>query len=255
MSNWDPDLYERFQQQRRQPFYDLLELVEPRPGMRIVDLGCGPGPLTKILHETLEARDTLGIDSSETMLARARPLATDRLRFIQSDIAALDDRGVYDLVFSNAALHWVADHRHLFARLTAALRGGGQLAVQVPTNKDHASHQVIAQIARRASFRSALDGYEGARNVLPAEDYSVLLHDFGYRDQRVRLQVYAHLLPSRDDVVEWVRGTTLTAFQERLGPELFERFLAEYREALAGELPDQRPFFYTFKRLLIWAKR
>ncbi len=61
---WNPEQYERFKTERAQPFHDLLALVEPRPGMRVVDLGCGTGELTRLMHEQLEAAETLGVVQS-----------------------------------------------------------------------------------------------------------------------------------------------------------------------------------------------
>src|SRR5438067_13793451 len=77
---WDPAQYERFRDERARPFLDLLALVRPCPGMRVVDLGCGTGELTARLHDELAAGETLGVDRSEAMLARARPRAKDGLR-------------------------------------------------------------------------------------------------------------------------------------------------------------------------------
>src|SRR5919201_301947 len=70
---WDPDRYRRFAGERSAPFWDLLDLVRPVPGGRVVDLGCGSGELTAELHRALAAAETLGLDSSAAMLARARP--------------------------------------------------------------------------------------------------------------------------------------------------------------------------------------
>ncbi|HEY0135659.1 MAG TPA: methyltransferase domain-containing protein, partial [Nannocystis sp.] len=67
--SWEPATYEQFKAERAQPFHDLLALVEPQPDMDVVDLGCGTGELTTLLHEHLWARSTLGLDSSPTMLA------------------------------------------------------------------------------------------------------------------------------------------------------------------------------------------
>src|SRR3989475_5314269 len=172
---WDPAQYGRFHDERARPFLDLLALVRPRPGMRVVDLGCGTGELTARLHDEVAAGETLGIDRSEAMLARARPRAGEGLRFEQGEIAAFAARAAYDLVFSNAALHWVDDHAALFARLTAALRPGGQLAVQMPANFDHPSHAVAAEIAAEAPFRDALGGHVRGRPVLPPGDYALIL--------------------------------------------------------------------------------
>ena len=66
--------------------------------------------------------------------------------------------------------------------------------------------------------------------------------------------VYAHLLPDRAEVVEWVRGTLLTDYQKRLPPELWERYLAAYRDRLVASLPNDRPFLYTYKRILFWGQ-
>jgi trans-aconitate 2-methyltransferase len=250
---WNPDQYARFRDERAQPFHDLLALVRPRPAMRVVDLGCGTGELTRVVHERLAARETLGVDSSEAMLAKAAAHAGEGVRFERGDIAAFAARGAYDLVFTNAAIHWVADHRELLARLREALAPGGQLAVQVPANFDHPSHRVAAEVAAEEPFAAELRGYRRGRPILEPEEYAALLHRLGFAAQHVRLQVYLHLLDSRADVVEWVKGTLLTDYQARLSPESFDRFLARYRERLDAALPDERPFVYSFKRILMWA--
>src|SRR6202008_4825056 len=110
--SWDPNQYERFKDERAQPFRDLAALVEHRPHMRVADLGCGTGELTRELHEQLSAEETLGIDNSESMLRKAKPSGT--LRFELADIANFASDRPFDLIFSNAALHWVPDHEHLF---------------------------------------------------------------------------------------------------------------------------------------------
>jgi trans-aconitate 2-methyltransferase len=252
---WNPQQYERFRDERSQPFYDLLALVRVRAGMRVVDLGCGTGELTAAMHRRLQARETVGVDSSQAMLAKSAGLAADGLRFVQGDIAAIDDVGVYDLVLSNAALHWLDGHDELLARLTRMLVDGGQLAVQVPANFDHPSHTVAHELAAESPFGAALSGPIRSRPVLPPEEYAALLYRLGYREQHVRLQVYGHQLASRDDVIEWVKGTLLTDYQRRLPAELWPRFLESYRERLLSRLDDTRPYFYPFKRILFWGQR
>src|SRR5215211_1167588 len=254
-ADWNPAQYERFRDERSQPFFDLLDLVQPQPAMRVVDLGCGTGELTRELHRRLAARETLGIDNSPAMLARSTAFAGDGLRFEPGDIGTFKSEGGYDLIFSNAALHWVPDHETLLPRLVAALTATGQLAVQVPANDDHASHATAVEVAREAPFREALGGHVRQSPVLVPEVYATLLHRLGFKDQHVRLQVYAHELESREAVVEWVRGSVLTDYERRLPAELWPRFLERYRDRLLPQLEDAKPFFYPFKRVLLWGSR
>ncbi len=244
---WDPTQYERFKNERAQPFRDLAALIEPRPDMRIIDLGCGTGELTRELHERLSASETLGIDSSQSMLQKATPSPT--LHFQLGDIESFTATNPFDLVFSNAALHWIADHEQLFARLVTLLAPDGQLAVQMPANHDHPSHRIAAEVA--SSF-----GVEPRTvNVRTPESYATLLHRLGFDRQHVRLQVYGHVLPSTADVVEWTKGSTLTPYREALSSDRYAEFLAEYTNRLVAALGDSRPYFYTFKRVLLWASK
>lgn len=79
--SWDPGQYAKFLRERSGPFFDLLDLVETRPGMRAVDLGCGTGELTRQLHERLGCRETLGLDRSAKMLEKSAAFAAPGLRF------------------------------------------------------------------------------------------------------------------------------------------------------------------------------
>jgi len=244
--SWDPAQYERFKDERAQPFRDLASLIERRPRMRVADLGCGTGELTRELHDQLAAEETIGIDNSETMLLKSRSFGSEALRFEKGDAEAFVTDRPFDLIFSNAALHWIPDHDHLFAKLVALLSPHGQLAVQMPANHDHPSHRIASETA-------VLFGIPPRTvNVLPPEHYAALLHHLGFARQHVRLQVYGHVLPSTADVVEWTKGTTLTPYREALSEERYEEFLAEYTRRVVVALGDARPYFYAFKRVLMW---
>jgi trans-aconitate 2-methyltransferase len=243
---WDPAQYGRFAAERAQPFWDLVALVEPRPIGRAVDLGCGTGELTAAAAERLDIADITGIDSSRQMLDKA-PAG---LAVVEGDIATWTSAGDHDLVLANASLHWVPDHPAVLARWWAALGPGGQLAVQVPSNADHASHRIATELAGDAAPPDPV-----AENVLAPEDYAVILHDLGAVRQHVRLQVYGHVLDRSSDVVEWVKGTSLTRFAKAMPADAYERFLDEYRRRLLAELGDVAPYFYPFKRILFWAEK
>ena len=253
---WDPARYDRFRRERREPFFDLLALVRRRPGMRVADLGCGTGDLTRLLHRELQAAATTGVDTSAAMLAESGRFASPGLAFAQADLRDWTPPAPLDLVFSNAALQWVPNHEALLERLTGLLAPGGQLAVQVPANYDHPSHTLAAEIAREAPFREVLEGWtHPAKPVLDPEEYAALLDRLGCRTQHVRLQVYGHHLAETADAARWTQGTLLTAYERRLPAAVYARFFERYREALVAHLGSGGPYFFSFKRILMWGIR
>jgi trans-aconitate 2-methyltransferase len=260
IDTWDPRQYAKFERQREQPFYDLFALIRSTPNMCVVDLGCGTGKLTRVLHERLRARDTVGIDQSESMLtsAHAEPRCHG-LRFEIGTIESFADRRLErrerpELIFSNAALHWVSDHDALLHKLACLLPPDGQLAFQVPAQQADATHVTAATLAATEPYRSALGGWQKPEPVLTPDGYARLLYACGFRDPIVRLIVYPHVLESRDAVVDWVKGTLLTDYARHLPASLFDRFVDEYRARLLPQLDAAEPFFFPFKRILCWGQ-
>lgn len=267
LDTWDPRQYDKFQREREQPFFDLLAMVRPRPGMRVVDLGCGTGKLTRVLHAQLDARQTVGLDRSDSMLAGTREGTQPQgLRFEVGTIedfiggdtaprAEVSGSDRWDLIFSNAALHWVDDHERLLEHLSGRLAASGQIAFQVPAQHDTLTHRVAAELAESDPFRSAFGDWRRSQPVLEPDAYARLLYRCGFTDPTVELIVYPHVLPSREDVVEWVKGTMLTEYKRHLPAPVYDQFVNAYRARLLERLDDSRPFFYPFKRILCWGQR
>lgn len=108
---------------------------------------------------------------------------------------------------------------------------------------------------RSAPFFDLLDLVEpcpGGR--VGPERYAELLHRLGYGTQHVRSQVYLHVLPQAGAVVDWVKGTLLTDYRRRLTESAYDEFLARYRALLISELPEERPYPFAFKRILLWGR-
>ena len=96
---------------------------------------------------------------------------------------------------------------------------------------------------------------DAVHHVARPEEYAELLDRLGYTRQHVRLQVYGHHLSRSADVVEWVKGTTLTRFREQLDPVTFDAFVERYRTRLLEVIGERAPYFYAFKRILFWGRR
>ena len=250
VSVWEPNQYLKFDEQRSLPYYDLRSMVQAAPSMRILDLGCGTGALTRDLHTHLKAAETIGIDSSPEMLAKAQEESATGLEFRQEDIQNFSSSKGFGLVFSNAALQWVPDHPHLFAQIRKLLRYGGQVAVQMPMNYDSIAHLTAAELGERDPYNIP----RLKRPVLAPEDYSRMLFDLGFVAQSVQVKVYAHVLDSTHSVFEWVKGSLLSHYRRALTVELYQRFETDYLQLLLKRAGDHKPYFYPFKRVLIWAQ-
>lgn len=249
---WDPQQYERFKAERYAPFDDLLALIRSRPDLEVVDLGCGTGELTARLQQHLPGSRVLGIDSSRQMLRRAQSHANLYLGFVQDDLASVS--GSWDLIFSHAALQWVDDHASLLPHLWTCLRPGGQIALQMPSNHAHTTHRLIQALASEAPYADALMGWQRQSPVLGIEHYAALLYQLGGEEITVFEKVYPHLLAESGELLEWVKGTALVPYLERLPEHLREEFLNRYRERIDAAFPG-KPVFYPFKRTLISAHK
>ena len=250
---WDPTQYHKFQVERSAPFFDLLALVEVRPNLKVVDLGCGTGELTRHLAETLPNSNVTGIDNSPQMLdaARAASLASSNLRFEQGDQSELT--GEWDLIFSNAALHWTENHSELIPHLYQRLTPGGRIAVQVPSNHNHISHQIYRETASEEMFKFILNGFQRYAPVLSIDDYARILFNCGAENIVAFEKVYAHVLENADAVVEWISGTALVPYFERLG-DYKDEFVRVIREKMRAAMPDS-PVFYPFRRTFFSARK
>ena len=257
LDTWDKQQYQRFRTERAAPFYDLLGLIEPAERSRVLDLGCGTGELTALAHERLQAADTLGIDASSNMLGSAPAGVHPDLRFELCRIEDFVPSASYDVVLSNAALHWVEDHPALFERLLGWLVPGGQLAIQMPSNERHPAHALARRLAAEEPFSAWLTQPPRRSPLLAPAEYALLLQRLGVRKQRVRLEVYAHRLDRTSDVVEWLKGSLFTHYAAKLGERRYAEFLSAYRERLFHELGKsaEEPYVLTYDRVFLWARR
>jgi len=248
---WNPDLYNKFQSERSAPFYDLMALVVVRPHLKVVDLGCGTGELTRQLAAKLPDSEVTGLDTSPQMLEKADSYARPGLVFEQGDQAALT--GEWDLIFSNAALHWSENHAELIPYLFNLLEPGGQIAVQIPSNHNHISHQIYRETASEEMFKFILQGFQRYAPVLAIDDYARVFYQCGAENIIVFEKVYPHVLEDSDAVVEWISGTALVPYFERLG-KYKDDFVNAIREKMRAAMPDS-PVFYPFKRTLFSARK
>lgn len=255
MSDWNPTLYTRFEDERTRPAAELLARVPLDAPRRVVDLGCGPGNSTELLARRWPTAHIVGIDTSPSMLQSARQ-RLPALAFEQGDIADWSPAEPVDLAYANASLQWVPDHERLLPRLLAMLVPGGVLAVQMPDNLGEPSHVLMRETAADARFAPFTAEASALRaQILSAERYYDLLAPLATVD--VWRTTYHHLMDDPAAIVHWLRATGLRPFLDALSPDLQAAYLADYERRIAAAYParaDGRRLL-AFPRLFIVARR
>jgi len=252
---WDPTQYLKFADHRLQPALDLLARVPLRAPARVVDLGCGAGNVTRLLAERWPEAEVIGVDGSAEMLDRAAGEAP-AIAWRQADIAAWQPETPPDLLYSNAALHWLEGHEALFPRLFALLPPGGVLAVQMPRNFAEPSHQAIAATIAEGPWRERLQPLWRPEPVLGPEVYYRLLSPAA-ASLEIWETVYWQVLEGENPVAEYTKGTWLRSFLAALPPEEALAFEADYRARVAAAYPQQAGgrTLFPFRRLFLLARR
>jgi trans-aconitate 2-methyltransferase len=252
---WNPSQYERFRDERKRPFFELLARVDAAAPTQVVDLGCGTGDLTLVLAERWPSAQIIGVDSSEEMIAEAtRRQAPDRVRFELADIAAWTPATPVDVIISNAALHWLPDHATLLRRLVTLLAPGGVIAFQIPANFDAPSHRRIDQLRSHPRFAASLvDVKRGQAGRL--DFYEAHLAGLGFTVDAWDT-TYLHVLEGEDAVLQWLLGTTLRPVLAALNAEEGKAFVDMLRPLLRADYPaGVRGTPYRFTRRFVVARR
>lgn len=252
---WDPSQYLRFADQRRRPALDLLARIAHENPTRVYDLGCGAGNVTRLLAQRWPHAVVVGIDSSAAMLERARAEAP-AIEWRQADLATWKADQPVDVLYSNAALHWIDNHRAVFPRLLDALAPGGVLAVQMPRNHDAPSHTGMAAAARGGPWRATLEPVMREHPVQTPDVYFDIIAGAGVKPDIWEVE-YLQQLEGENAVVEWTKGTALKPLLDALDEPWRGQFLADYTTRMKTAYPCRADgiTLFPFRRLFIVASK
>jgi trans-aconitate 2-methyltransferase len=258
-TRWDPRQYLKFSGHRLRPGLDLLDRVTiESPGV-IYDLGCGAGQLTLLIANRWPAASVQGLDHSREMLQQAAR-EPSRVEWVEADIGSWQPSEPADLIYSNATLHWLADHERLFPRLVALLQPGGCLAVQMPLSWGAPSHRLMRETLANGGPGGRAIGSEDLRQTVArkwVEDAQVYYDLLAGCTSSLDIweTEYLHVLEGEDPVLEWVKGTGLRPILNGLGDAEREIFLQEYAHRLHQVYPPRANgrTLYPFRRLFLVA--
>lgn len=254
MIDWSPASYLKFEDERNRPARDLLAQVPSDRMRKIVDVGCGPGNSTELLALRFPDAEIVGLDNSPAMLEAARRRLPE-VRFDAADAALWTPEPDVDLVFGNAAFHWIPRHLEHLTRIFSALSPGAMLAAQMPDNTDEPTHRAMREVSLARPWSATLTG--AVREPLPpARVYYEALSPAARRLDVWRT-TYHHVLPNAAAIVDFVRATGLRRCLDPLQESERPEFLARYTERVAAAYPPLADghVMLAFPRLFLIAER
>ena len=275
VTTWEPRTYLRYADVRFRAGLDLIARIPANDYRTIYDLGCGTGYLTQVLAEKFPQAQVIGIDKSPEMLAEARrehsaggargnlrPEPQDdtvgepsKVTWVQGDISSWRPPAPADLIFSNAALQWVPNHKTLLPALLEALRPGGVLAVQMPQHFASPSHIELKKLVRQPRWRSKL-AHLLLKPIAAAEEYWQWLSPKSAHFDLWET-IYLLVLEGKDPVVNFMAGTALRPFLTVLGEREGKQFVSAFARRMSVAYPAESTgqTLFPFRRLFFVAQR
>jgi trans-aconitate methyltransferase len=244
---WDSSLYDDRHSFVWKKVGDLIDLLDPRPGERILDLGCGTGHLTSQLAE--RGAEVIGLDGSVSMIAQARQ-NYPKLKFVLADARTFTFGEPFDAVFSNAALHWITEANSVAAGVARALKPGGRFVFEMGAKGN------IARIIEALTAALQEAGYP-ARNpwYFPsAGEYSAVLEEHGFEVRSLwTLERWNKLEHPEKGLREWLEMFA-GAWFEGIPAKTHENIVTEIESRLRPGLWRDGAWWADYRRLRVVAQ-
>ncbi len=255
LTDWNPDLYLKFRSERTQPALDLVSRINCASPNRIIDIGCGPGTSAEILAARWPKARILGIDNSEAMIKRAR----DKFPGIDwrvADASTFNPSATFDVVFANAVIHWIPNHRELLSHLFSMTSKNGCLAIQMPMTSEMKIAELIDNAFRAVSPDRRFDISDFIHYnpvIFYLKSASSLTDNF-----HVWTTTYFHIIDSASGVYEMMGSTRMRPYLDQLQSDQekteFEKILTESIDRAYDKIAGGKIVF-PFKRLFLLVHR
>jgi trans-aconitate 2-methyltransferase len=235
--SWDPELYEARHNFVWRMAEGVFELLQPKPGERILDLGCGPGQLTKKISES--GAQVVGVDAAPSMIGQARQNFPE-LKFVLQDAAAMTFDNEFDAVFSNAALHWMLDPAAVIKAVAKALKPGGRFVAEMGGK---GNIQTIVNAIHHVVLKH--HPLPPSRQYYPSvSEYTTILEAHGLEVRRAELFDRSTPLEGEAGMEIWIKQFKDYYF-EKLPPSALAEVVADLR----SKLHDANGWHADYRRL------
>ena len=255
MSDWNSEQYLKFKKDRTQPSIDLANRLDFKKPQRIIDIGCGPGNSTAVLKKRYPDAYVLGVDFSPNMIEKAKSEHSDidfMLFDATKDFEKLDEK--FDIVFSNACIQWVPNHKKLLADMMSILNPDGIMAIQVPMNFEEPIHKILSELITDKKWSGRFE--PRIFYTLNESKYFDILSE-QTKNFEIWKTIYCHRMPSHQSIIEWYKSTGMKPYLDVLNEEEKKEFTADVLKKVSKEYPVQAngEIIFKFPRFFMLAKK
>lgn len=254
---FDGEKYKTASSHQKEWGQSLISQLSLQGNEQILDLGCGDGILTGRLAALVPDGKVLGIDSSIGMIKTAQKITMDNLEFIRMDISDLDFVNTFDVIFSNAALHWVKDHRRLLRNSYTALKEGGIILWDFGGSGNCSSFfEVIRKKIADEKYCSFFKNFEWPWFMPSKDQYEKFIFEIGYSDFLITEVNRDRYFPSSEEMIKWIDQPSIVPFLDCI-PDMRK---SAFRKEVIDEMIEKTKqpdgtCFETFRRLRIYAEK
>ena len=254
--DWSAKQYSKFEKERTLPCVDLVHGIHLQNPKTILDVGCGIGNSTAVLQNVYPNAEIIGADASEDMLERARKNCTG-IQFVhlnfETEFKKWDQ--TYDVIFSNACIHWISNHNQFIPDLFERVNEGGVLAIQIPLQNKHPVYQWIDAMCDSKEWKDKIRNKK-SYHTLKEEEYYDILSSLS-NDFRIWQTNYYHVLDSHASIIEWYKGSGFRPYLEQLSDVDQNRFLQQIYSFVKNTYKVQKDgkILFPMPRLFMLVKK
>ena len=240
---FDGEKYQKASKHQQEWGNSLISELSLNGNEAILDLGCGDGRTTAQLAKLVPNGKVVGIDASIGMIETAMQRAGDNLTFIQLDINNLDYHNTFDIIFSNAALHWIKDHKTLLANSYSALRDNGILLWDFAENGNCSE-----------KYKQYFYNFEWPWYMPDKDDYIKLISDSGFNRYTVTEVNRDRYFKNTDEMIKWIDQPSIVPFISILPEDIKKEFRRDVIHSMIKKtLQPDGTCFETFRRIHVLA--
>lgn len=233
----------------------LISKLQLNGNETILDLGCGDGALTYMISQLVPNGNVIGIDSSKNMIHSALQYSADNLLFINQNINDMVYNSQFDIIFSNAALHWITDHKRLLDNCFKALRPGGKILWNFAANGNcQTFFSVVKEKISEEKYKKYFSSFEWPWFMPEISEYEIMLKQSNFKSYTIEAQNRDRSFKDIQEMTAWIDQPSIVPFLDYLPKQVKKQFRNEVvREMIERCLQPDGTCYETFRRINVYA--